>query len=610
LDVLKAEEKDLVAGALALAYKYIGIPELRAGIEDLEASGDLVESLVLKANLHATRAEKLRRATRIACTLESDAIYGTIALKNRVVGTAMLNACMEECRRGGFAKTLPELLLEKGVVTPAIDEAVKDRRRLIMGKLTRTESQLLESIDLSREEPRTVEKKLGVLFGEVATKLMFLTKDELESCLRAEDRAKNGEPAEDAAPARRGDGEQVTIDTNPENEDEPIKGYELLERLGVGAMGAVLKAKKKDTGETVAIKILKPELAKDQEFVQRFSREALAVQALNHPNIIRAVQIGKSGDYHYFAMEFVDGETASKVVKSRGKIPERLALAIVRQIASALDHAWKHQIIHRDIKPDNIMVTRDGTAKLTDLGLARTVKQQSTLTITGVVMGSPAYISPEQATGEKNLDTRSDIYALGASLYHMISGEVPYDGDSPLQVMLKHMNDPLPDVRKKDPQVSEGTRRLIFKMMAKRPEGRFQTPRELQEAIVQVERHMQGGAPPAFMNTPSQRVPAAAPPRPVAPLPKPTPKAAIPASTEDARPGPGAAPAKHAAPSKPGPAPAKPAALAEKPSPEKPSGEKAEKPAAKPAADDKAAEDKRKELGERLRKIVGKKRRP
>ncbi len=600
--MLKAEEKDLVAGALALAYKYVGLPELRAGIEDLETSGDLVESLVLKGNLHATRAEKLRRATRIACTLESDAIYGTIALKNRVVGTAMLNACMEECRRGGFEKTLPELLLEKGVVTPAIDEAVKDRRRLILGKLTRTESQLLESIDLSREEPRTIEKKLGVLFGEVATKLMFLTKDELESCLRAEDRAKNGEPAETVAEtARRGGGEQVTIDTNPENEDEPIKGYELLERLGVGAMGAVLKAKKKDSGETVAIKILKPELAKDQEFVQRFSREALAVQALNHPNIIRAVQIGKSGDYHYFAMEYVDGETASKIVKSRGKIPERLALAIVRQIASALDHAWKHQIIHRDIKPDNIMVTRDGTAKLTDLGLARTVKQQSTLTITGVVMGSPAYISPEQATGEKNLDTRSDIYALGASLYHMITGEVPYDGDSPLQVMLKHMNDPLPDVRKKEPSVSEGTRRLIFKMMAKRPEGRFQTPKDLQDAVVQVERHMQGGTMPAFMSTPSQRMPAAVPPRP--PAPKPAPKAAIPASTEDARTAPaGAGGEKHAteklaAASKPAPAAAKPAA-------------DGKAPAAKPAADDKAASDKRKELGERLRKIVGKKRRP
>jgi len=194
-----------------------------------------------------------------------------------------------------------------------------------------------------------------------------------------------------------------------------------------------------------------------------------------------------------------------------------------------------------------------------------------TLTITGVVMGSPAYISPEQATGEKNLDTRSDIYALGASLYHMLAGEVPYDGDSPLQVMLKHMNDPLPDARKREPSVSEGTRRLIFKMMAKRPEGRFQTPRELVEAVAQIERHLAGGPPPAFMTTGSQTgVKAAAAATAANAARKAAAKANIPPSTEDARP-----------------------------------------PAPKPEKTEKTAtvSDKKKELGERLRKIVGNKRR-
>ncbi|MEZ0227339.1 MAG: serine/threonine-protein kinase [Planctomycetota bacterium] len=578
----QAPDKDLVAGALALAYKYVGLKELRAGVADFEASGDLVESLVRKAELSPRRAEKLRRAARLACILKDDAVYGMIALRNRLVGTTMLNACMDECRRQGFAKTLAEQLLEKGVVTPALDQAIQERRKLALEKLTRTENELLSGLDPVRDEASTVEKKLGVLFGEVTTKLMFLTKDELEACLRAEERVRTGLPAEEAPVARAAPVEAVeeeiaAPEADPQSEDEPIKGYQLIERLGVGAMGAVLKALKKDTNETVALKILKPELAKDVEFVQRFNREALAVQALHHPNIIRAVQIGKSGDYHFFAMEFVDGESASKIIKSRQKMPERLSLSVVRQIAGALDHAWKNQIIHRDIKPDNIMVTRDGVAKLTDLGLARTVKQQSTLTITGVVMGSPAYISPEQATGEKNLDTRSDIYALGASLYHMITGEVPYDGDSPLQVMLKHMNDPLPDVRKKEPQCSEGTRRLIFKMMAKRPEGRFQTPRELHEALVQVERHLAGGPAPTFLQTPSQMAVAAAAGVPMG-SPSVRPKAAssakkteIPASTEDARPSASS------------------------------SGDK--------GADKGSASDKKKELGERLRKIVGKKRR-
>ncbi len=605
MGVRRAQDKDLVAGALALAYKYVGLRELRAGVADFEASGDLVESLVRKAELSPRRAEKLRRAARLACILKDDAVYGMIALRNRLVGTTMLNACMDECRRQGFSKTLAEQLLEKGVVTPALDEAIQERRKLALEKLTRTENELLAGLDPVRDEATTVEKKLGVLFGEVATKLMFLTKDELEACLRAEERAKTGLPPEEpptvVTNAPTTEEEIAAPEADPQSEDEPIKGYQLVERLGVGAMGAVLKAVKKDSGETVALKILKPELAKDVEFVQRFNREALAVQALHHPNIIRAVQIGKSGDYHFFAMEFVDGESASKIIKARQKMPERLTLSVVRQIAGALDHAWKNQIIHRDIKPDNIMVTRDGVAKLTDLGLARTVKQQSTLTITGVVMGSPAYISPEQATGEKNLDTRSDIYALGATLYHMLTGEVPYDGDSPLQVMLKHMNDPLPDVRKKEPSVSEGTRRLIFKMMAKRPEGRFQTPRELHDALVQVERHLAGGPPPTFLQTPSQgRVQAAAgvpmgspsvkPKQPAAAAAAANAKGNIPASTEDAR---------HSSSS------AERAVAT--------SGERAPRDGGEKGGDkggDKgSASDKKKELGERLRKIVGKKRR-
>jgi hypothetical protein len=582
--VRPARDQDLVAGALALAYKYVALPELRSSMQDLEASGDLVESLVRKAELAAPRADKLRRAARLACILKDDAVYGMIALRNRLVGTTMLNACMEECRKGGFAKTLADLLIEKGVITAAIDQAIRDCRKVALDRLTRTETELLRALDPAREEPQAIEKKLGVLFGEVASKLMFLTRDELEACLRAEERVRTGLPAEEAAPppreAEAAEAEVVAPAADPSSEDEPIKGYQLVERLGVGAMGAVLKAIKKDTNQTVALKILKPELAKDVEFVQRFNREALAVQALHHPNIIAAVQIGKSGDYHFFAMEFVDGETASKIIKSRGKMPERLSLSVVRQIAGALDHAWKNQIIHRDIKPDNIMVTRDGVAKLTDLGLARTVKQSSTLTITGVVMGSPAYISPEQATGEKNLDTRSDIYALGASLYHMLTGEVPYEGDSPLQVMLKHMNDPLPDARKKEPSVSEGTRRLIFKMMAKRPEGRFQTPRELFDAIVQLERHLAGqGPPPAFMGAPAKKIV----PGPMRPVPS--------ASSGINVAAPSGAPGVKAK------APAKPGASTE------------DAKAAAAAAADKAGADKRKELGERLRKIVGKKRR-
>lgn len=368
---------------------------------------------------------------------------------------------------------------------------------------------LAATIDLERDAPETAELKLAMLLGEVAAKVSFLSRQDLEAGVEAQERVAKGLPAEAPPtarprPAAVADGllhapsapMPAPGEGGEDPAQDPIKGYELLLKLGAGAMGAVLKARKRDSGEVVALKILKPELAGDREYVERFLREAKAVARLNHQNIIRAIQAGKSGDYYFFAMEFIEGQTVSDLIKAKGRLPERFAMMVTRCIASALAHAWQHQIIHRDIKPDNIMVTKDGGVKLTDLGLARTAKQESTLTITGVVMGSPAYISPEQATGEKNLDSRSDIYSLGATLFHMLTGKVPYDGETPLHVMLKHMNDPLPDVKKHAAQVSEATRQLIYKMMAKRPEGRLQKAQEAEAAARAIEDALARGEVP------------------------------------------------------------------------------------------------------------------
>ncbi|MCA8920997.1 MAG: serine/threonine protein kinase, partial [Planctomycetes bacterium] len=276
----------------------------------------------------------------------------------------------------------------------------------------------------------------------------------------------------------------------------PILGFQLLERLGEGAMGAVVKARKLDSGEIVALKILKPELAESQEHVDRFVREAESARRLQHPNIVRAVQAGRSGEYYYFAMEFVEGQTGSDLIKSQGKLPERFGLFVVASVGEALAHAWRQGIVHRDIKPDNIMITPQQEVKLTDLGLAMLAGQESTLTMTGVVVGSPAYISPEQATGAKKLDTRSDIYSLGAALYHMLTGEVPYPGDQPLHVMLMHLNEPVPEARKVNPEISVATERLIMRMMAKKPVDRFQDPEALLEPVRQIEEALARGEVP------------------------------------------------------------------------------------------------------------------
>lgn len=556
---MRATDEDLLAGALALAWKYADLPGLRAGFARIQSPDRLSLPRALEEGELVTpaRAERLRRGATLLAQLRSDAVYGMVAMRNRLVGAQMLNACMEEARREGHQKPLSEVLLERGVIQPPIHQAIQARAAELLPELLQKEQDLLDLIDVRRERAETAELKLAVLLGEVAAKVSFLQRPDLEQALRAAERIAQGLPPEEpaapapappppeiplpplpsaqpvtlsappahahqAAPANQayggpGNGNPGAIDpaasavasavaaatgsgsgeTGAGAEQDPIKGYELLLKLGQGAMGAVLKARKRDNGEIVALKILKPELAGDREYVERFLREAKAVARMSHPNIIRAVQAGRSGEYYYFAMEFIEGQTVSELIKAKGALPERFALMVTRCVAGALAHAWEHQIVHRDIKPDNVMITKGGVVKLTDLGLARSAGQDSTLTITGVVMGSPAYISPEQATGEKNLDSRSDIYSLGAALYHMLSGQVPYSGETPLHVMLKHMNDPLPDVRKAVPAVSEATRQLVFKMMAKRPEGRFQTPQEVEKAAQSIEDALAKGQKPA-----------------------------------------------------------------------------------------------------------------
>lgn len=495
----KFAEKDLVAGVLARAFAYLEIPVLLKAFRHLAggSDSDLVAYLKSKGELSPRRAEKLDRGAWLTCLLRDEAVYGSVALQNKLIGMDMLNALMDETKKSGFKSNLGLLLQDKGIVTETLHAELAMRKDEALEQLRGPQDLMAESFEAEKDDD-LASIKLEILLGEVATKLSFLTRAELEVCLKIDGRVRKGLPAVEEAPKQAASssnsgGIQMPV-SGEITESDPIAGYEVQKKLGQGAMGAVFKARKHDTNEIVALKVLKPDLSGDHEFVQRFLREAKAVARLNHKNVITAVDVGKSGNYYYFAMEYIEGESCSEVIKRQGMIAERPSLSICKQIALALDHAWTHKIIHRDVKPDNIMVTKQGVGKLTDLGLARTAKRDSSLTLTGVVMGSPAYISPEQATGEKNLDTRSDIYSLGATLYHMLTGVVPYDGESPLQVMLRHMNDPLPDVRVKMPMVSEGTRQLIFKMMAKRPESRFQNARRLYEAIVNVERLLDGAS--------------------------------------------------------------------------------------------------------------------
>jgi hypothetical protein len=266
-----------------------------------------------------------------------------------------------------------------------------------------------------------------------------------------------------------------------------VGGFQIVQKIGQGGMGTVFKAVQVSVKRTVALKILPPRLARNQEFVQRFLREAQSAAQLNHPNIVQAFDAGEADGYHYFAMEFVDGRPLSDFLQAGNPLPEKQALAIARDVALALHYAHESGIIHRDIKPANILLTSQGQPKLADLGLAReAASTTSDLTQAGYAIGTPDYISPEQVRGDAGIDGRTDLYSLGATLYHMLAGHPPYAGGTGNEVMAKHLADPIPDARKVNAAVSRDAARIVWRAMAKDPARRYQTGGEMAADIGRV----------------------------------------------------------------------------------------------------------------------------
>lgn len=279
----------------------------------------------------------------------------------------------------------------------------------------------------------------------------------------------------------------------PSDRSEPrvqtIGDFELLARLGQGGMGTVYKARQRSLDRIVALKLLPPALAQDAAFIERFQREARASAKLNHPNIVQGINVGRdatTGQW-YFAMELVEGPTLKKVLAAEKKIDEPRVIDIARDIAQALDCAHRNGFVHRDIKPDNILLAPDGTAKLADLGLARRVDgggDDATLTGAGLALGTPAYMSPEQIRSERDkVDIRSDIYSLGATLFHLLTGRPPYTGPSSAVILSNHLTQKVPLAHQVEPGVSERLSRLIAQMMQKEREGRLRSPAALLAAL-------------------------------------------------------------------------------------------------------------------------------
>ncbi|NUU75931.1 Stk1 family PASTA domain-containing Ser/Thr kinase [Paenibacillus xylanilyticus] len=257
--------------------------------------------------------------------------------------------------------------------------------------------------------------------------------------------------------------------------------YEVIERVGGGGMALVYKAQDLLLNRNVAIKVLRQQFVHDEEFIRRFRREAQSAASLSHPNVVSIYDVGQEDDVHYIVMEYVEGKNLNEIIKERAPLQVDEAVRIASQIADALDHAHHNQIIHRDIKPHNILIGRNGRVKVTDFGIARAVTS-TTITQTGSVVGSVHYFSPEHAkgivTGEK-----SDLYSLGIVLYQMLTGQLPFLGESPISVALKHLQEEFDEPRKFNPLIPQSVENVILKSMRKNPQERYQSAKEMQNDL-------------------------------------------------------------------------------------------------------------------------------
>jgi serine/threonine-protein kinase len=257
--------------------------------------------------------------------------------------------------------------------------------------------------------------------------------------------------------------------------------YRLTEQIGMGGMAIVYKAIDMRTGHNVAVKVLRPEFNEDIEFISRFQREAEAASKMTHHNIVNLLDVGMDNDSRYLVMEYVQGKTLKEVIQERGKLTPPLACQITIRILSALEHAHRNGIVHRDIKPQNILVHADGHIKVADFGIAR-IADSSTLTRGDNVMGSVHYFSPEQARGE-NAQATSDIYSTGVVLYEMLTGRVPFDGDNPVAVAMQHLHaQPVP-IQTLAPDVTPAIARVCMKAMEKNPAMRYQSARDMAQDL-------------------------------------------------------------------------------------------------------------------------------
>jgi eukaryotic-like serine/threonine-protein kinase len=272
----------------------------------------------------------------------------------------------------------------------------------------------------------------------------------------------------------------MTLDTTVPPQ---LGNYDILSKIAEGGMGTVYKARNRNTGEIVAVKVIAPATAKNPVLLQRFEQEFRAAKVLDHPNVVKAIDYCGALPHPFLVMEFVDGLSIGQRIEQRGAYPEAEAIRLIGQVCDGLQRAHKQGLVHRDVKPDNILVTRDGIAKLTDLGLVKEVEGDLNLTRTGRGLGTPHYMAPEQFRNAKTVDVRGDIYSLGATLYAMVTGVIPFDNASPLDCWMKKIRNEFPAPKELNPALSERVDWAIRRAMSAEPNQRPSSCREFIEDL-------------------------------------------------------------------------------------------------------------------------------
>ncbi len=264
--------------------------------------------------------------------------------------------------------------------------------------------------------------------------------------------------------------------------------YQIIEELGRGGMGRVYRALDKKLNEEVAFKLIKPEIASDKNIVQRFSNELKVARKITHKNVGKMFDLNEEAGTHYITMEYVSGQDLKGLIKQTGQLGVGTALSIVKQVCEGLSEAHKTGVVHRDLKPSNIMIDKDGNAKIMDFGIARSLTGKR-ITGVGVMIGTPEYMSPEQVES-KEIDQRSDIYSLGVILYEMVTGQVPFEGDTPYSIGVKHKSEVPRNPQEINPQISDDLNRMILKCLEKEKEKRYQSAGELRSELENIEKGM------------------------------------------------------------------------------------------------------------------------